>query len=186
MKDSMEGFQTAGVSAAKAVGRALDHELRDRDVKVSVTRTARWGGLIEAARYRTGGVVGRLARARELARGGRLPGFGGGDRIPALLESGEYVIRKEAVRRYGSTLFNALNNLRLPELPDLSVLLPRPAAATAAPGRTVNINLTLPSGDTYQMTTDPATAARIEREQERWWNLRSSNKVKRGDFARTR
>ena len=50
----------------------------------------------------------------------------------------------------------------------------------------MHINLTLPSGDTYQMTTDPATAARIEREQERWWNLRSSNKVRRGDFARTR
>ena len=120
------------------------------------------------------------------ARGGKLPGYGGGDRIPALLESGEFVIRKEAVRKFGTHVFSALNNLRLPELPDLSALLPRPAVAAAAPGRTVNINLTLPSGDTYQMTTDPATAARIEREQERWWALRSSNKVKKSGFARTR
>ncbi|MBF0177233.1 MAG: hypothetical protein HQL63_10375, partial [Magnetococcales bacterium] len=34
-----------------------------------------------------GGTVG-------LARGGRLPGFGGGDRIHALLEAGEFVIRQ--------------------------------------------------------------------------------------------
>lgn len=166
-------FEAEGIAAAKAVGRVLDHEMRDRKTNVTVTQGRRMGGLI-------GGDPARFAR------GGKLAGYGGGDRIPALLESGEFVIRKEAVRKFGTHVFTALNNLRLPELPDLSVLLPRPAVATAAPGRTVNINLTLPSGDTYQMTTDPATAARIEREQEEWWKLRSSNKVKRSDYARVR
>jgi len=51
-----------------------------------------------------------------LARGGRLPGFGGGDRISALLEAGEYVINKFAVRKYGSGLFHALNQMSLPSL----------------------------------------------------------------------
>ncbi len=48
-----------------------------------------------------------------LARGGALSGYGGGDRINALLEAGEFVIRKEAVRRYGSNLFAALNAMTL-------------------------------------------------------------------------
>ncbi|MBF0137466.1 MAG: phage tail tape measure protein [Magnetococcales bacterium] len=62
--------------------------------------------------HAVGGPVG-------LARGGRLPGFGGGDRVHAMLEAGEFVIRKEAVRRYGLGLLESLNRmrLRLPEMP---------------------------------------------------------------------
>ncbi len=164
-----ERFEHEGIESARAVERAIDRAARDRQTTITVREGRRLGGLVGAPP--TG-----------YARGGKLPGYGGGDRIPALLESGEFVIRKEAVRRFGVGVFDALNHLRLPELPDLSALLPR----MPAPGRTVNINLTLPSGDTYQMQTDPSTAARIEREQERWWALRSSNKVRRGDFARTR
>lgn len=47
--------------------------------------------------------------------GGPVPGgYGGGDRVSALLEPGEYVIRKEAVRHYGPSLLRLLNSLRLP------------------------------------------------------------------------
>ena len=55
---------------------------------------------------RLGGLVG-------YALGGLLPGWGGGDRISALLEAGEYVVRKEAVRAYGAPFFEALNAMRL-------------------------------------------------------------------------
>lgn len=48
------------------------------------------------------------------ARGGALPGYGGGDRINAVLEAGEYVVRKEAVKKFGSRFFAALNDLNLP------------------------------------------------------------------------
>lgn len=44
-------------------------------------------------------------------RAGSLPGWGGGDRIRALLEAGEFIIRKEAVRKYGLGLFHALNSM---------------------------------------------------------------------------
>ncbi len=43
------------------------------------------------------------------ARGGNLPGYGGGDVIPAMLEPGEWVIRKEAVKKYGNTFLARLN-----------------------------------------------------------------------------
>lgn len=58
-------------------------------------------------------------QAGGFAGGGRLAGYGGGDRIRALLEAGEFVIRKEAVRKYGAALFHALNTMRL-SAPDLS------------------------------------------------------------------
>ena len=43
--------------------------------------------------------------------GGKLPGYGGGDTVPAMLEKGEFVIRKEAVAKYGQGLFTNLNNM---------------------------------------------------------------------------
>ncbi len=51
----------------------------------------------------------------QLQNGGKLPGYGGGDRNLALLEDGEFVIRKEAVSHFGADLFSKLNNLKLPK-----------------------------------------------------------------------
>lgn len=83
--------------------------------------------------------------AHKLAAGGRLPGYGGGDRIPALLEAGEYIIRKEAVNRFGAGIFHALNNLRLPEMPRFATGGPVAANGTgvagAGGGSSVTINL---------------------------------------------
>jgi hypothetical protein len=42
-----------------------------------------------------------------------LSGYGGGDTVDAKLEPGEYIIRKEAVRKYGAGLFEALNTMKL-------------------------------------------------------------------------
>ena len=168
---STENARGLTIQLADDIKRSLDEATRPREV-VIYTR--------EVAKRALGGMVGAFRR------GGRLPGYGGGDRISALLEAGEYVIRKEAVARFGAGFFDALNSLRLP---DFSALMPAPALAAAAPAgpsRTVNINLTLPSGDTYQLSADPATADRIEREQARWWSLRSSNRVKHPVFGRTR
>jgi TP901 family phage tail tape measure protein len=43
--------------------------------------------------------------------GGKLSGYGGGDTVPAMLEPGEFVIRKEAVKNYGTGLFDQLNSM---------------------------------------------------------------------------
>lgn len=46
-----------------------------------------------------------------------IPGWGSKDDVPALLMRGEFVLRKEAVRKYGLGLLTALNGMRLsPEL----------------------------------------------------------------------
>ncbi|MEA3272483.1 MAG: hypothetical protein U9P90_02340, partial [Patescibacteria group bacterium] len=62
------------------------------------------GGFIQK---RLGGIINWLAG------GGKLGGYGGGDRVPAMLEAGEYVIRKEAVKKYGQGLFGGLNQMKV-------------------------------------------------------------------------
>lgn len=47
-----------------------------------------------------------------LNTGGKLPGWGGGDTVPAMLEPGEFVVRKEAVAKYGGGLFARLNAMK--------------------------------------------------------------------------
>ena len=65
--------------------------------------------------------------------GGRIPGYGGGDRRWILAEDGEFVIRKEAVRAYGSGLFHLLNTLRAPmDMSWLRNMAPRVSAPRIA------------------------------------------------------
>lgn len=90
----------------------------------------------QVAAKQLGGIVQRFAA------GGRLAGYGGGDRIPALLEAGEFIIRKEAVRRFGAHVFDALNSLQLPRFATGGQVGPSPAAQAAA-GGAGSINVTL-------------------------------------------
>lgn len=160
LEDSMERFEREGVAAAKAVEKAIDRAARDRRTNIQITQGRRMGGLI-------GGAPDRFAR------GGKLPGYGGGDRIPALLESGEFVIRKESVKKFGAHVFAAMNNLRLPELPDLSALLPpMPRPVAAAPGGHMVLELKLPGGDTVAATVSGDDAERLARFNRRVSNTR--------------
>lgn len=43
------------------------------------------------------------------ASGGMVPGTGRGDRVPAILEPGEFVVRRRVVERFGPTFFAGLN-----------------------------------------------------------------------------
>jgi len=61
----------------------------------------------EAERYRRS----ILLEEEGYEEGGHIPGFGGGDTVPALLEPGEFVMRKEAVTRYGLDQFAKLNKM---------------------------------------------------------------------------
>jgi hypothetical protein len=53
--------------------------------------------------------------------GRRIGGYGGGDVVPALLEPGEWVIRKEAVKKYGDNFFSRLNAGLLGRIPGFKV-----------------------------------------------------------------
>jgi tape measure domain-containing protein len=143
-----------GSNAAELVDQELNKATRPREAVITVR---------EVQARANGGLIQRFAG------GGHLPGYGGGDRISALLEAGEFVIRKEAVSKFGAGIFHALNNLRLPELPKFAT----GGLVAAGPTDTVNIMLTLPSGSTYPMTGSRTTAEQINRENARMHRLRS-------------
>jgi len=58
---------------------------------------ALWNGVMNAIG------LGRLdlPNLKTMATGGRIPGFGGGDRVPAMLERGEAIVDKNRARKYG-------------------------------------------------------------------------------------
>lgn len=55
------------------------------------------------------GVAGGLGGRRRFARGGVVPGSGSGDTVPAMLEPGEFVIRKNAVNAIGASNLHRMN-----------------------------------------------------------------------------
>ena len=83
-------------------------------------------------------------------------GIAPSDTIPAMLTPGEYVVNKDAVSRYGSGFFAAINNLSLPAqalarrvqgfaagglVQPAPIALARPVLADGAPVRTVRVEL---------------------------------------------
>ena len=87
-----------------------------------------------ATGYKTGGMI------QKFASGGKLSGYGGGDRIPALLEAGEFIIRKEAVARLGAGLFSRLNSLHLPKFATGGPVM----AGVGGSGGSVTVNFAFP------------------------------------------
>jgi len=143
------------------VKKRIDGMVEDRYVTVWVT---------EKVRKATGGLIHRLAR------GGRLPGYGGGDRISALLEAGEFVIRKEAVAKFGSGLFHALNSLQLPEIPRFATGGPVgfSSGGQVLGGETMTINLNFGPGRSVPVQAAAIDAARLKKEFARMDRLRSA------------
>jgi TP901 family phage tail tape measure protein len=82
-------------AAQNAINALIKPEYKDIYVRVHQQQTKAQGGPIYAA-------IGR-----------KLAGYGGGDIVDAKLEPGEFIIRKEAVKKYGANLFEALNSMRL-------------------------------------------------------------------------
>jgi len=119
--------------------------------------------------YRWGGLVAAMSRGGNWLRMlGKLPGWGGGDRIRALLEAGEFVVRKEAVAKYGAGLFEGLNNLRinLPSIVNSIAMppeIPRAAYATGGPvGASESYGLLrLQAGDKELPVLVPGTNGRL-------------------------
>jgi len=154
--------------SSRAIGsikrQLQDLQNTDWTVRVPIERVNSGGG--GGGGYKTGGII------RKFAAGGKLPGFGGGDRIPALLEAGEFVIRKEAVSKFGAGIFHALNSFRLPELPKFATGGPVMAGAG---GETININLSLPGGSgPVSVRADRYNADKLVRDVARMRRLRSA------------
>jgi hypothetical protein len=61
-------------------------------------------------------IFGLLGKVFGFADGGKVPGSGMGDTIPAMLTPGEFVIRKDIVEKLGPSFFGWLNGGLLPSM----------------------------------------------------------------------
>ncbi len=95
----------------------------------------------------------------QFAKGGKVPGYGGGDRNLALLEDGEFVVRKEAVAHFGAGLFEKLNNLELPKFRWGGAVGKVADFGKKQPNEMVQINFRMPSGKNYK-TQAPSEVAK--------------------------
>lgn len=151
----------AEIADAQAAIQRIQGEidaLKDKTITVTVVERT-------VAARREGGPIG-------LARGGALSGYGGGDRIPAILEAGEFVLRKEAVRKYGLGFIWMMNRMRLDfgKLPRFAVgglvgasLPALPVAAAhveAMPMDMVTVNLNV-GGQGFRMQTERQQARQL-------------------------
>lgn len=102
-------------AAQNAINNLIKPEYKDIYVRVHQQQAKAQGGIAEA--YKHGGIAGAFnttASVIRAATGKILPGFGGGDRIRAILEAGEGVLRKEAIAGLGKKFFFAYNSLNIP------------------------------------------------------------------------
>lgn len=75
-------------------------------LKESVVNLASKIGNILGAK--TGGLITSFG-VKRFSTGGKVPGMGSGDKVPALLEPGEFVIKKSRVSQFGFDFFKNLN-----------------------------------------------------------------------------
>ena len=96
---------------------------------------------------------------------GKLGGYGGGDKVKALLEAGEFIIRKEAVKVLGLSRLHTLNEGRLPRYQGGGFIPPiqrfdtggAVKTPTITSGKTMNLNLNL-GGQSFKMITEEDVA----------------------------
>jgi len=102
-------------------------------------------------------IIHKFYKLPKFATGGLLSGYGGGDRNLALLEDGEFIIRKEAVKHFGADLLHSINSIKLPRFATGGYVGDIPSVNTPS-GDTTNINFKFPDGASFAMQSDEATA----------------------------
>ena len=102
-------------------------------------------------------------------KSGKLGGYGGGDKIKALLEAGEFIIRKEAVRALGLDRLHTLNQGQMPKYQHGGMVSPIQkfnTGGTVQPnqvvksGQTVDLNFNL-GGQTFKAQTSDTIAIQL-------------------------
>ncbi|UOF76722.1 tail tape measure protein [Caudoviricetes sp.] len=104
--------EKAALEEKKAQLQELNDLATDKDIAINVDTTSLDAALAKLQQLQALPSSVDAAATPGFATGVRLPGYGGGDRIPALLEAGEGVLHKDAMRKldhaFGSQFFNGL------------------------------------------------------------------------------
>lgn len=103
---------------AKTWTATLNIDINGKSVLESVKKT--WDSLkdktitLTIRKRETNQTGGEVGYSEKLQKGGSIPGYGGGDTVPSLLERGEYVQPKEIVKKYGITFMEWLRQGMMP------------------------------------------------------------------------
>jgi hypothetical protein len=110
---------TGGPISAASTIQGYINSVHGKTVAINVVTTHTDHGTVahEGGKYAEGGLIRRYADGgaiQYMPVGGRVvgPGTGTSDSIPALVSNGEYVIKADAVRKYGVHMFDRLNARR--------------------------------------------------------------------------
>ena len=112
MSGAQAMWDTITGAFASGVNSIIGFLTRVRDFAISV-----WNAVAGAARDAAGAQEGAAAAgATGFARGGPIhgPGTATSDSVPIWASAGEFMVRAAAVRKYGVSIFHALNAMRLP------------------------------------------------------------------------
>lgn len=96
------------ISSLNGMNTSSTHTIYVTKVETNAT-----GGLVGAGvpHFAVGGsVASPVAQAFARMTGGSVPGFGDQDTVPRTLDAGAYVLRKAAVRKYGSSALSKIAN----------------------------------------------------------------------------
>ena len=156
-KEIIIGKMALNAREAFATDRRLVRQLSKTVTKTVVIRTvnAHQNGGIILPRFQNGGSLDNgIGHTR---RTGQLSGYGGGDKIKALLEAGEFIMRKEAVRDIGVDKLYAMNSGNaIPKFQNGGFV----GSNTSSNRPTVNLNLKI--GDkTFATMSDESVATSL-------------------------
>jgi tape measure domain-containing protein len=143
-----DGALVGGISAIDELERRLQDLTKDRTVTIHVKEESGGGASYDG-----------YARGGNPFFGG-LRGYGGGDRRLILVEDGEHVIRKEAVRQMGHDYFQRFNVGNFSKMP--SINLSPQIYGKFAEGGPIGSGGSSIGGDTYNLSVQfPSNAASL-------------------------
>jgi TP901 family phage tail tape measure protein len=159
----------ANTSSALRKAYQLQAELSkrvDKYVYVHTIQARNSGGEIQ--KFATGGTPALENGKGHSRKSGKLSGYGGGDRVKALLEAGEFIVRKEAVRKLGLDRLYQINQGHLPryqtggEVGKLQRFSTGGSVNTdrTSSGKTVELNLNI-GNNSYKTFTDEDIATSL-------------------------
>lgn len=142
----------------KLAEKPLKTTLTIVEKRISAPQQRKTGGLIydePIQKFNTGGFARKT---------GKLGGYGGGDKVKALLEAGEFIIKKETVKMLGLDTLHRINEGNIPKFQTGGYVGVEPLSSNTNPttGKTVNLNLNL-GGENYAMITDEQVAQSLEK-----------------------
>jgi len=125
LKDLPEDFATSGEASGTRFGNNLVNKIREKirnfrppTITVSVEVASNSGGPVLYGQsigtpFNSGGAIPKFANGGRLTMNRKVPGTANYDKVRTLLTPGEFVMRQDAVKKYGEGFMQMINSAKL-------------------------------------------------------------------------